>query len=60
MFVANAQSTGPKELRPMPKMRSLLLPSLSDNIPAGSSRKMRERNHAETTIPTSTPDGSRS
>jgi len=40
--------------------RSLRRPTLSLMIPAGSSMKILDRNQAETTMPTITPDGSSS
>jgi hypothetical protein len=50
---------GPKKLKASPKTSSLLLPTLSEIIPAGISINILERNHEETTKPTRIPEGSR-
>jgi hypothetical protein len=50
---------GPNRLKARPKTSSLLLPILSEMMPAGISMKILEKNHEETTRPTRTPDGSR-
>jgi hypothetical protein len=50
---------GPQKLMASPSTSILLLPILSEIIPAGNSMKILEKNHAETTNPTRTPEGSR-
>ena len=46
MLFAWLQSMGPRQLRPIPKMSSLLLPILSLMIHAGSSRKKPKMNQS--------------
>jgi hypothetical protein len=50
---------GPNKLNARPMTNNLLLPTLSEIMPAGNSIKILEKNHEETTKPTRTPDGSR-
>jgi hypothetical protein len=50
---------GPNRLKASPKTSNLLLPTLSEIMPAGISMNILEKNHEETTKPTRTPDGSR-
>lgn len=55
MWLAWLARIGPIRARARPVMRSLRLPMRSLIIPAGSSRNILDRNHAETTIPTRVP-----
>ena len=50
---------GPKKFKASPNTISLLLPTLSEIIPAGISINILEKNHEETTKPTRIPEGSR-
>lgn len=59
MCLAWPQSKEPNILIPSPVIMTFFLPSRSEIIPAGSSMSILDRNQADTTRPTRTPEGSK-